>query len=600
MKDEAGTQRSEAAPKKNLLTRLRKIVARLFTAGGAAQEPREHEILYQRYVELEAEMERRKKITDQLLLLQRINNAVNTGMPLGEVLQVAADGIKEVFGYAACDIFLLDEEKENLIYTTLSIDSRIVRQVERVTGLTIIGHKIPLYDGSPFTEMVEKRKTFITTDMVKYFEAFTDSKALKRLAGEVARIVGFRSVMRVPLVAEEEVVGTVGVAGNREFTREDVSALERFASQMAVAIRKKQIEDALRESEERYRGLVERASDTILTLEDSRVTSLNPAFEEFSGFRREKWLGRDFRQLICPEDRGVVSAAFKRVLNGEETSNIEIRLITADGGFKWGELSARSYEREGKAVGVLCIIRDIAERKRVEEEVKRRLMRFRLKDGKVYLARESSTVVSIEAFSDLLKVGYRGLVVSHTPEMEFKAAFPGSYEFVWLAEMADDAMPPELEEIERYLKGLPRKNAVFIDRLDYLIFKNGFERTLTFVQRIREIAYLGSHIVIISLDPATLDEAEMRLLEKETWGIEPMHKEVLSEELLEVLAYIYRQNSHGKRPSYKDIGKGLNISKPTVHKRVRALVSMGYIKETVKGNRKEVEVLDRGRAMFLK
>ena len=355
-----------------------------------------------------------------------------------------------------------------------------------------------------------------------------------------------------------------------------------------------------RETEEMFRILVESAGEMIFTLEDGKITSLNPAFEEITGFGRGEWLGQDFRQLVCPEDQDLVSMVFETVMAGEKTLNIEIRLLTVDGEFRWGEFSARPYEKGGEIVGIFGIIRDITERKRVEEEVKRRLMKFRLEEGKVYLVRESSTTLSVEAFSDLLKVGYRGHVISRTPQKEFRTAFPGIYEFIWLAETGEDSMPPRFEDIESYLERLPRKNVVLLDRLDYLIFKNGFEKTISLVQRMREIAYLGSHIIIISLDPETVSGKELRLLEKETFEVEPMHRNGLPEDLFEVLGYIYRQNCLGVKPSYTDIGRNLKISKPTVQKRVRLLISSGYIREAVKGNRKEVEVLDRGRALFLR
>jgi len=563
--------------------------------------PEELKELHKRLIELERAGAEHKKILKQLHLLQKINNAVNTGIPLNKVLQIVADGVREVFGYAACDIHLLSKDKKELVYTTLSIDSNIVKKVEKVTGLTIIGYKIPLSRGSVFCEVVEKRKPCIVKNMVKYFEDFTDNKKLKMLAGKVAYITNFKAVIRVPLIAGDEVIGSLGVATRREVGDEDTEALTHFAAQVAIAIRKAQLEEALRMSEERYRNLVESLTDVVFTLSpDGRITYLNPIFEKATGYKRADWIGKHFEPIVHPYDLALAINMLNRALKGETPPRFELRIIKKSGEHLVGEFKITPHLHEGKLIGVFGVVRDITERKRNEEEMKRRLMKFKLEDGKLYLVKEPALSLSLEAFKDLLKVGYRGLVFSHTPEKEFKAAFPGNYSFFWLAEMAGDAMYPKLDEIERYLKKLPRKNAIFIDRLDYLIFKNGIERTLTFVQRMREIAYLGFHIVIISFDPATLSEAEIRLLEKETWSIELMHKEALPEQLFEVLAYIYRRNSYGAKPSYRDIGKGLSISKPTVQKRVRALISMGYIKETLKGNRKEVEILERGKALFLK
>ena len=68
---------------------------------------------------------------------------------------------------------------------------------------------------------------------------------------------------------------------------------------------RKRAEGALRLSEERYRSLVEGVRDLIFALSPSgEVTSLNPAFEEITGFPPSAWIGRPFEALVHPEEIG--------------------------------------------------------------------------------------------------------------------------------------------------------------------------------------------------------------------------------------------------------------------------------------------------------
>ncbi len=136
--------------------------------------------------------------------------------------------------------------------------------------------------------------------------------------------------------------------------------------------------------------------------------------------------------------------------------------------------------------------------------------------------------------------------------------------------------------------------------LGYLVFKNGFDENLSFFQRLREIAYLGGHVVITSVDPKTLGNRELSLLEKEAKDVEALHREGLPEDLLEVLRFVYRQNTVGIKPSCADVGRYLGISKPTVIKRIKLLRSGGYVSEVVKGRRKAVEISEKGRSILLK
>jgi DNA-binding MarR family transcriptional regulator len=132
-----------------------------------------------------------------------------------------------------------------------------------------------------------------------------------------------------------------------------------------------------------------------------------------------------------------------------------------------------------------------------------------------------------------------------------------------------------------------------------LIIKNGFKETLLFVQLLREIAHLTDNILILSIDPAAVAaKGELRLLEKETLEVEPRFMARLTEDMLEVLRFVYRQNNLGVKPNYSAIRLETKVSKPTVSKRVKRLMAAGYLVDSVKGSSKVVELTRRGRNLF--
>ncbi|MGB8217232.1 MAG: PAS domain S-box protein [Candidatus Methanoperedens sp.] len=135
---------------------------------------------------------------------------------------------------------------------------------------------------------------------------------------------------------------------------------------------RRQAEEAIRESEERYRSLVESANDIIAMVSpDGTIISLNPAFERITGWAREEWLGKSFQPLIHPDDLPIAMEVFQHTMNGETVPSLELRLLANSGGYVYIEYVTTPLLKKGKVIGNLTVARDITERKRVQEALSR-------------------------------------------------------------------------------------------------------------------------------------------------------------------------------------------------------------------------------------
>ena len=132
---------------------------------------------------------------------------------------------------------------------------------------------------------------------------------------------------------------------------------------------RKRAEQRLRDSEERYRSLVDSARDVIFTATPHGViTSLNPAFELSTGWKRIEWLGKTYNDLFHHEDIGDARESFLRTLQGERVPMLEIRIRTKDGGYVVGEFTVTPQTQDGKIVGLFGVARDVTERRRLENQ----------------------------------------------------------------------------------------------------------------------------------------------------------------------------------------------------------------------------------------
>ena len=164
---------------------------------------------------------------------------------------------------------------------------------------------------------------------------------------------------------------------------------------------RKWTEDALKESEEKYRNLVERANDGITIIQEGTVRYANPALAQIWGGSVEEIVGRPFTDLIDPDEiPKVVKRYHLRMANNNVTPIYETILKRRDGAKIFAELNAGLIAFQEKPAD-LVIIRNITDRKRVEEELKRVQSSMRIAMDLVKLVRwEYDVETDMFAFDD--------------------------------------------------------------------------------------------------------------------------------------------------------------------------------------------------------
>ena len=145
-----------------------------------------------------------------------------------------------------------------------------------------------------------------------------------------------------------------------------------------VAVERKKAEDELRESEIRYRTLVENAPVVIYTIsgETGTLTSLNPTFEKMTGWKTSEWIGKSFEGLIYPDDLSLAVETFEQASRGENVPPYSLRILSKSGKYVVGEFTSKPHIKDGKVVGEFGIVHDVTERKRTEKRVLENQQKF--------------------------------------------------------------------------------------------------------------------------------------------------------------------------------------------------------------------------------
>lgn len=131
---------------------------------------------------------------------------------------------------------------------------------------------------------------------------------------------------------------------------------------------RKQAEEKLRDSEEKYRNIVETANEIILiTDKESIITYVNKKMVDMLGYTLEEFVGRPIWSFISEECKPVVKMNLEKRVQGISES-YELKLIRKDGSSLWTFLNAKPlFDKEGKYIGAMSMLTDITERKKAEE-----------------------------------------------------------------------------------------------------------------------------------------------------------------------------------------------------------------------------------------
>jgi PAS domain S-box-containing protein len=142
---------------------------------------------------------------------------------------------------------------------------------------------------------------------------------------------------------------------------------------------RKAMEESLRESEERYRSLVENINDVVLVLgREGRIEYVSPAISRQSGYTPEELTGRSFAEFVHPEDLQKILERWERLQLGEDLQGSDYRLLDKDGSVRHVHIATRTIVKDGEIAGHNVIMSDITDRKLAEEALRESEEKFRL------------------------------------------------------------------------------------------------------------------------------------------------------------------------------------------------------------------------------
>ncbi|MFL6208320.1 MAG: PAS domain S-box protein [Pyrinomonadaceae bacterium] len=283
-------------------------------------------------------------------VISKIIQGMGTTANLNELLQLIHESIGKVLNAENCFVALHDKS----------------------TGALAMQFFVDKHDAPPPAQAVERgRAAYVfRTGRPSLITAEVFAQLIAQ--GEVeARGTAPAAWLGVPLRTPSGTTGVLVVQHYEDpnaYSERDLELLSSVGGQIALAIERKRADEALRDSEVRYRQLVEFSPEAIIIHNGGVFTYVNPAAAHlFGAATSAELIGRRVMDFVHPDYRELVARRMAQVRRGQDVPLIEERLVRLDGQIVEGEVAAMPFVHNGQ-LSIQCFVRDLTEHKRAEAE----------------------------------------------------------------------------------------------------------------------------------------------------------------------------------------------------------------------------------------
>lgn len=410
--------------------------------------------------------------------LFRVASSVTEEKPLDRTLERIVQEASALFGVDICSIFLYDGDTGLL-------------SGKAGAGADVTSIVAPLAESGTGSEAARTLKPVLVED------AERDSRVPRFVIEEY----GVKSSLAMPLVVEGSFAGALffDMKRKRKYSERELSLVESFAKQAALAIRNASLLDGLRKSEERYKTLVENAIFGVFLHDGKEILYLNKRAEEITGYSRDEINSmEDMFDMIVSEEREMVVDRGARRIAGEEIPSVyDRRVRRKDGSIAEIQLQNTPTTLGGRNV-IMVTANDVTDRVTAEEAVLASEERYR-----VLVETSPNAVFIANLHGEILFANRKSSDLAGMPPEEL------------IGKNIDDFLAPEeAEKVDQEFKAARQAGRGIAKRLTRVI-ADGVERYFEASASVIDEPGQETRVMVIANDVTERELAQRRLRESE-------------------------------------------------------------------------------------
>ena len=282
-------------------------------------------------------------------------------------IKLALQAVAEFFCVDRSYIFQYSNNHKTMSNTHEWCRKGIAPHIDRLQNIPV--------EAFPWIDERLKRFEIIQVDRVE--EMPSDAEAEKT----EFKLESILSIVIVPMVCRGKLVGFIGldtVLYEALWNKEVIALLRLVGEIFANALDRKRSEEALRDSEQRYRELIETMNEGIgMTDENYVFTYVNAQLARMLGYARDEMIGRHLTSFLNEENKRLMESQIAKRRKGE-SGLFELAWTTRDGKEIYTLISPKGFfDESGNFKGSMGVLTDITDRKIAENQLKESEERFR-------------------------------------------------------------------------------------------------------------------------------------------------------------------------------------------------------------------------------
>ena len=295
-------------------------------------------------------------------LLADITRKSNQGCTLEELFDYIYQHLHTLVPYNRIAVALADEAGTRLHIIAAKSDGKVV------LGRGYSGE----IAGSSLEPLMREGRIRVINNLQDYLEKKPGSESTRLIVRE-----GMKSSLTLPLVIENKPVGVMFFSSRTAgaYHPEHEEILASIVGQVAIAVERTRLVDGLRERTEFLENILHNTLDAIIVVDSqNRVKAWNDGARRIFGYSAEEMLGKSYDVLLPEESRGTEESVLTQdAVEKDEFVRFPERIRRAKDGRRLSVDIASTLlkDKKGRPIGRSCILRDITEVKKIQQELLR-------------------------------------------------------------------------------------------------------------------------------------------------------------------------------------------------------------------------------------